>query len=135
MATDSKPKRRHPEHDEQAALFRFADSPLNQRGRPELKWLHSTLNGVRLPPGLAAKAKVTGNKKGVFDINLDVARNGFHGLKIEMKAPGGKHARKGTLSPEQKEWMDHYKREGYLAVVCHGASEAILAITKYLEEK
>lgn len=50
----------------------------------------------------------------------------FHGLFIEMKKDGGK------LSKEQIQFADILRRNGYNAICCIGAKEAIRAITVYL---
>jgi len=88
-----------------------------------------TLNGIRLPIGLAVKAKKAGNKQGVPDILIDVPRKGFHGLRIELKREKG-----GTVSQEQQDWHFRLKQEGYMIVVAKGAREAIAAIKEYLDQ-
>lgn len=50
----------------------------------------------------------------------------FAGLFIEMKRKGGKP------SKEQIEFADILRRQGYNAICCIGADEAIRAITVYL---
>lgn len=46
------------EHDEQTAVFQWAMIKSNRY--PELELLQGSLNGVRLPVGLAVKAKKAG---------------------------------------------------------------------------
>ncbi|MBV8772222.1 MAG: VRR-NUC domain-containing protein [Deltaproteobacteria bacterium] len=94
---------------------------------PELKLLHSTLNGVRLPIGLAVKAKRAGNKSGCPDLYLDVARGGFFGLRLEMKRRAN-----ARLSAEQEWWLDALREQGYRCEVPRGADDAIGIIAEYL---
>lgn len=70
-----------------------------------------------------------GLKPGVPDLCLPVARRGFHGLYIELKALKG-----GRLERKQIAWLESLQAQGYFAVVCQGAESAIKMITGYLEE-
>lgn len=70
--------------------------------------------------------KDMGVRKGVPDLQLFVAKKGFHGLLIEMKQPG-RYAR-----PEQRELMDNLTLEGYLCVVCKSLDEFRTIINNYL---
>ena len=113
------------EDDEQAFIFKWA--AMQEKVMPELKFLFSTLNGVRLRPGQAAKAKRLGMKSGVPDIYLDVARGQWHGLRIELK-----RVKSGRLSPTQKEWLSELKKQNYLGVCVHGGQKAVEVIKTYL---
>ena len=93
---------------------------------PELNMLFATLNGVRLPIGLAVKAKKQGNKKGVPDVFLDVPKGPWHGLRIEMKVG------KNKPTSEQVDWLSRYVGHGYLVSVCYGWEEAAEVIKDYL---
>lgn len=73
-----------------------------------------------------------GVKAGVFDLALDVARGGFHGLKIELKAPSGKCK---VPSPEQLEYMTFCQEQGYYALVSNDFNEVKQCITDYLDGK
>ena len=112
------------EYDDQVAVFDWAKF-CKLDG---IDMLFSTLNGIRLPIGLAVKAKKAGNKQGVPDILLDCGRQGFYGLRIELKREKG-----GTLSQEQSDWHASLRYRGYKVVVAKGANEAIAAITEYLD--
>jgi len=102
---------------------------------PSLKWLHSSLNGAMLHGSKLSRAKqwnklkAEGAKKGVLDLFLPQARNGYHGLYIEMKRADGK----GRLTPEQKTFSKDQTNAGYLCVVCNGADEAIREIKEYMD--
>lgn len=79
----------------------------------------------------AAQLKRLGVSAGVPDICVTkFSRKGHGGLYIELKRASG-----GKVSDEQKEWIQKLNQEGYLAVVCNGADEAITQVKKYLEIK
>lgn len=113
------------EYDEQRAIFEWAALCR----LPGIDMLYATLNGVRLPIGLAVKMSKAGLKQGPLDINLDVARGDYFGLRIELKRKKG-----GTLSDEQKQWILRLRDEGYKAVMLRGAEETIACITEYLSK-
>jgi len=113
---------------EQQVIFAWAK--FHEQKHPELKLLHSTLNGIRLPIGLAVKAKKSGNKPGCPDIYLDVAKRGYHGLRMELKRSRG-----GQLSQDQIWWIEMLRDQGYCVEVPKGANEAITYICDYLDMK
>lgn len=76
---------------------------------PCLRLMYHVPNEGKRTKATAAKMKRIGLKKGVPDICLPVARGGFHGCYIEMKAVGGK------ATKEQCEYLDALRLEGYLA--------------------
>jgi hypothetical protein len=116
--------RRNLEHDEQVKLFEWA--ALNAGRFPELEYLHAVPNGGHRHPGVAVKLKAEGVKAGVWDVNLDCARHGYHGLKIEMKAG------ENTLTDNQRRWGAFYETQGYKTAVCYGWVEAAQVIMEYL---
>ncbi len=113
------------EYDEQCTVFEWA----KYCKLDGIEWMFATLNGVRLPIGLARKMKRAGLKPGPPDIYLDVARNGFSGLRVEMKREKGSYT-----SDDQDAWHDHLRAQGFKVVVAKGAHEAIEAIKLYLDE-
>lgn len=96
---------------------------------PELEWLHSVPNGGKRNLITAVKLKREGVKAGVPDLFLDVARGGFHGLRLELKAG------KNSATREQKLWIAGYTARGYAAFVVRGWEEAREKIVGYLEGK
>jgi hypothetical protein len=122
-----KVKHEQPEFDDQVAVFQWRNLQLNVY--PELKYMFSTLNGVRLPIGVAVKMKRSGMTRGVLDIWLPVRRGGYSGLVIELK-----HGDNDT-TPEQKEWIEFLKDQGFCAVATWGVDETIGEITNYLERR
>ena len=120
----------------QKAIFIWA--AWHQAKYPDLRWLHSTQGGAKMTPATAGKMKAEGMKPGVPDIFLDVPRGGYHGLRIELKAPEMRNEkgtivkRKGVTMVEQTEWLAHYTKSGYMAVLCYGWADAVQVIEEYL---
>lgn len=114
------------EYDEQAALIEWAD--LASKKYPELKWLHASNNGVRVPIGTAIKMKKAGMKAGIPDLLLLCSRHGYHALLIEMKRQKG-----GRVDPEQEACHAYLRDAGYLIVVCKGWEAAKAVILDYLK--
>lgn len=83
-------------------------------------------NGGSRNKAEAANLKRQGVKAGVPDLCIPVARCGYHGLYVEMKAP------KGRVSERQAEWIALLREQGYAAYVCHGAGNAIALIDLYM---
>ncbi len=120
--------RRHVEAEHQRALFTWAR--LAERRIPELRWLFHVPNGERRDARTGAMLKAMGVRPGVPDVWLPIRRGGHIGLVIEMKAPGGAKTR-----PSQQEWIDHLRREGWVAGACYGWQQARLSICTYLDVK
>ena len=98
-----------------------------------LEMLHSVPNGGKRDKITAARMKATGLKAGYPDIALDVPRDTFHGLRIEMKRPATATKSVGTTSPEQKNWINLLVKQGYYVAVCVGWGEAAKHIEHYLK--
>lgn len=84
-------------------------------------------NGGKRHIKTALAMKQEGVSKGFPDLFLPVPNCKFHGLFIEMKRQKG-----GTLSKEQKAWIEYLNSVGYQAVVCKGFLEAKEVIECYL---
>ena len=115
---------RSSEHAEQVALFRWAEFAAARW--PELALLHAIPNGGHRSKVTAALMKAEGVRRGVPDICLPVARGGWHGLYVEMKAQGG------SASPEQRQWLAALQRQGYRAELCRGWEQARCLIEQYM---
>lgn len=76
-----------------------------------------------------AKMKRMGLRKGFPDIFIPTARKGFYGLFIELKRD-----KKSRVSAEQTAWITYLNKQGYKALICYGAAEAINEIEKYFTE-
>lgn len=118
------------EADLQSAIITWANTQVGKY--PELKWLHAIPNGGRRDAKEAMALKSQGVKAGILDLSLDVARGGFHGLKIELKKPG-----KNCLKPsqEQSEYIDFCIDQGYECIVSNDFEQVKKLIISYLELK
>ena len=96
---------------------------------PELRLLVHVPNGGLRNATEAARFKTEGVRRGFPDLMLPVARHGYHALAIELKRQHG-----GTVSPEQKAWLDALTEQGWRAVVCKGWLAARDEILAYLAE-
>jgi len=74
----------------------------------------------------AVNLKKQGVSPGVFDIFISVARNGFHGLYIELKVGRNK------LTKEQKIFQEEVSRENYATKVCYSFESVKEAVEDYL---
>lgn len=108
---------------EQKKIFRYASM------RKELKWLFAIPNGGKRNIKEAVNLKAQGVKAGVPDMFLPLARNGYHGLFIELKVG------KNKTSDAQDEFISDISANNYRCEVCYGAEEAIKVIEKYLGSK
>ena len=112
------------EDQEQADVIKWANA------RPWGQYLLHIANET-----VGGKARVLRNialgvRKGVPDLLMPVPMHGYHSLWIEMKRSGG-----GTVSREQRAWVEALNKMGHRAVVCHGADEAIAELSKYMDEQ
>ena len=73
--------------------------------------------------------KLMGYMKGTLDIFFPHARNGFHGLFIELKQEDGK------TSPEQQQMINKLNNLGYVAVSAYGENEAKRIFQEYYQGK
>jgi hypothetical protein len=112
------------EHDEQVALFQWKETM--QSRYPELAMLYAVPNGGHRHKVVAAKMKAEGVQAGVLDVNLDVARGPYHGLRGEMKFG------KNTTTTAQDDWIYRYELYGYKTGVWYSWLEAARAICDYL---
>ena len=114
------------ESEEQAALFQWA--ALMEKHRPELRKLFHIPNGGHRSKATAARLAAEGVRSGVPDICLPVARQGYHGLYIELKRREG-----GRVEAAQADWIHFLREHGYKAEICKGFTEAKSCIEGYLE--
>lgn len=118
------------EHDEQSALVDWAR--LMSWRWPCLRWLHAIPNGASLSggPRTANRLKAEGMTPGICDLFLPFAARGYHGLYIEMKAPG----RMSAVRDGQRDFMEYVESAGYLAQVHDSFETAKELIEWYLGE-
>jgi hypothetical protein len=122
------------EHEEQVALFAWADLMVTQY--PELEFMFAIPNGAKLPWRRNSKGKRyspeamnlkrEGLLPGVPDVMLPCARGIYFGLFVEMKY--------GTNKPSeaQREVMAYLNKAGYKVAVCYDWEEASRTILWYL---
>lgn len=85
---------------------------------PELDLLHHIPNGGSRNQLEAANLKRQGVKAGVPDLCLPVAKNGKHGLYVEMKWG------KNKTTDKQDWWLEQLRQQGYETAVCWSAERA-----------
>ena len=112
------------EHTEQAALFEWA--AWNQAKDAALNMLYSVPNGGKRDKITAARMKREGQKAGIPDVFLPVARGGYHGLYLELKIGRNK------TSAEQDAWLARLAGEGYAVTVAYGWQQAARVVVEYL---
>jgi len=88
--------------------------------------LNSVPNGGARSAVTGAILKAEGCVRGVADLELNIARHGYHGLKIEMKTD------KGRQSAEQKRWQREVEAQGYRYAVCRSFDEFRQLVNGYL---
>lgn len=108
----------------QEILFNWLQYQLKEY--PELELLYHIPNGGKRDKATAIALKRQGVKAGVPDLCLPVARNGFHGLYIELKVG------KNKPTSNQKEWIEKLTAQGYYVAICYGWSEAAERLIWYL---
>lgn len=109
----------------QVALFAWA--ALAKQQYPELEMLFAIKNEEKSGSAIVGgRFKASGVKAGVPDVMLPIARQGVHGLFIELKKPGGK-ARK-----EQIEFGGKLQNQKYGWCVCDSWEKAKDVILMYL---
>ena len=86
-----------------------------------------SISGAYLHPATFNRLKRMGYKRGLPDILIferpPAYGNQFVGVAIELKRKKG-----GIVSDEQKEWLEKLQKQGWFAIVCRGADEAILIL-------
>ena len=97
-----------------------------RRFKPNVLFTTAGAAGERLSMLKAIRVKRMGYTAGTPDLMIFEARKKYHGLFIEMKKTKG-----GIVSENQKMFLNKLNQNGYKAVVCRGAQEAISEIEKY----
>ena len=113
------------EHQEQCAVISWWALVHNTYQLPPFALL-AVPNGGARDPITGSRLKAEGVRRGTPDLFLEAGRRGYHGLRIEMKAIGGR------ASEEQEEFGLYLERAGYMFRFCFGAEEAIKDIKEYL---
>ena len=106
------------EHDEQVTVVQWL-----MRQHKDILFFAIPNGGLR-SKRTAINLKAEGVRKGVPDMMIPALF-----LFVEMKRQKG-----GTVSPEQKSWLEYLKSCGYRCEVCRGADDAIEVISRYVNE-
>jgi len=120
------------EHAEQKGVIEWWTKQYKFYGLPKFA-LYSVPNAqmlykfARNPNAFMQYLKSEGLRNGIPDLQLDAARQGYHGLRLEMKRRTG-----GVVSPEQHEVHNYLRNAGYWVEVPRSSEMAIAAITNYL---
>lgn len=120
-----KPKRKnaHPEHDIQAALFaRIMDEKYDM---PILRQAYAIPNAAIRGKLTRIKMLQEGLRAGELDINLDLACGGYFGLRLEIKAPGGR------LSVLQAARVEEHRANGYCVEIAETVDDAEKILRRY----
>lgn len=75
------------------------------------------------------KLKRMGTQSGFPDIFIPLPTKTYHGLFIELKPRFG-----GTVTFDQKKWLDAMSMIGYKTAVCHGFDESVKEVENYLKD-
>lgn len=107
--------------------------------RPELsclKWLYSVPNGGKREAREAQRLVQAGMTSGIPDLQLDVARKGYHGLRLELKKPNvlanGKRGKCKAPDEEQIKCHDFLREQGFAVYVSNDLEESKNIILSYL---
>lgn len=107
------------EHSEQVAFVEWCE------------WQHVPVfaipNGGSRNKLEAVNLKREGVRSGVPDLFIPVARNGYHGLFVEMKCGRNKPTQ------TQETWMSVLTSMGYQTAVCWSCDAAIKVVNSYLD--
>lgn len=117
-----KAKRANPEHYIQVRIFYHLE-----RDHPEVYYFTKAVpNGGIRHKSTAFALNAEGVKSGSPDIDIEVPKGRYHGMKLEVKTESG------TASAEQKERVARLSEIGYYAVICKGFEECWQHILAYL---
>lgn len=115
------------ESDVQIAVIKWAEVK-TYKGRSLAFYIHHSANGGYRDKREAHKFKRMGVQSGYPDLLVDIAKKGYHGLRIELKRSSNE-----TLTDKQIERLKVLNEEGYYAVACKGFDEAIKTIEDYIK--
>lgn len=126
--------RRYWEDEEQEALISWArltrlPFPPDASAPMLADYLFACPNGGKRGKFEAARLGAQGVKAGVSDLILPVARGGYFGLFVEMKA---RRPHAATVTDSQVAWLRRMAACGYHAEVCYGWDTARDLISEYI---
>jgi hypothetical protein len=89
--------------------------------------IYAIPNGGQRHILVASKLKAEGVLAGIPDLHIPVAKKGYHGLYIEMKAG------KNKPGDNQPLIMEKLRNEGYKCEVCYSFDEFQKVVNEYLK--
>lgn len=98
------------------------------KGNPLALYLHHSPNGGDRDKREAARFKAMGTKSGYPDLTLDIAKGGYHGMRIELKRSDNDNE-----SDNQVARIKLLREEGYYAVITKGYDATVSAISTYMK--
>jgi len=114
----------------QTQIAYFVILALAESKYPQLKWVHASMNGASASSkAAAAQRKRQGQKAGVADIFIPVARRGYHGCWIELKIKPNK------LSESQIAFLAEMKANGYDTHTAWSLADLLAITEQYLSIK
>lgn len=114
------------EHSEQVKVIRWWRQACAEYGLPEIA-LYATPNASKRSYYAGNILKAEGMRRGVLDLTLAVPRGKWHGMAAEMKYG------KGSLTPEQREYIVYLSSVGYHCATYWTGEDAIAGIKMYLQ--
>jgi len=107
------------EFEHQKTFFEVIDLEINRRRYPFLKFIYASSDGANKDKKSRNRARVNGSRRGVPDICLPFSKRGYSGAYIENKSATGRH------SPEQLEFIEHLRSQGFCVKTCRSTDEQI----------
>lgn len=117
-------RRASPEEDLHRLVFDWIFAM--QSAHPVLRFMMHVPNGGVRSKGEAGKLKAMGVRKGISDVICPFTSGSFKGFACELKAP------KGRCTPEQTDYLEEAKSDGWLTGVCFSLDEFVVMAQAYL---
>lgn len=109
--------------DEQKMQMEFIEY-LNRIG---IKFYNHSPNEGKRSAKEGNKNKKMGTQRGFPDLEIPYPANGKSGLYIEFKT------KKGTVQPEQNNWLSYLNSKGYVAVIVRSFEDGCEVLKSYLK--
>lgn len=113
----------------QEAVMRFLHGEKQRKSilAPVYDLIYHVPNGGHRSFKTSKDLKKQGVKKGVSDLVLPIAKGGYFGLYLEIKAE-----KRWSISESQKEWLSMVEASGYAAALAVGEQEIKDVLVRYM---
>lgn len=111
----------------QISVIEWADTQF-YKGNPLSLYIHHSPNGGFRDAREAARFKAMGTQAGYPDLTIDIARGGYHGMRLELKRTENEKE-----SDNQVTRIRLLREEGYHAVITKGYDATVKAISDYMK--